>query len=199
MTPKKMNITLKVILTVIIFVLVGGLYISNQKLTDIANKTSEFKAQAEFAQKQLDTFKLTKIKVESLGYVDELAAKVLPEDKEQSAIIAEISLFAKRARLSLSQIEFPEKEVSRSSRSGSKAGAAPKGVAVIPVTVKFKEGARYENILEFLRYTEENQRKIQVASIDLKPDAKNRSLLNEVTVVLSLYSKQSTATSAEKK
>jgi hypothetical protein len=188
MTPKKMNTILKVVLGLLILVTIGGLYFANRKLVDIANATSKMRAEIELSQKQLDAYTLTKIKVESLDYANGLAAKVLPDSVEQSVIVAEVSEFALRANLGVSQIGFPDK--ASSANTNGKKTATPKGVDITPITIQFKEGAKYENILEFLRYVENNQRRMQVVNIDLKPDEKDRSQLSTVTVLMNLYVKK---------
>lgn len=59
----------------------------------------------------------------------------------------------------------------------------------MPITIKFKEGSKYEYLLEFKTVFETNRRKMQVTNIALVPDEENRSILSEVTVSINLYSK----------
>jgi Tfp pilus assembly protein PilO len=173
-----------------------GLFFANKKLTAVAQTTSRLRAEIDLTQKQVDSFNLTKIKVESLGYANDLAGKVLPDDSEQSTVIAELSQFAKRANLAVAQISFADKDTVPTGSPGAKKTAIPKGVTVVPIAVKFKEGARYENLLQFLQYVENNQRRMQIVNIDLKPNDKDRAQLSSVTVVMNLYVK---ATQEEKK
>ncbi len=187
MTPKRTNIILKVTLGVLILVILGGLYFSNKKLTALATDTSRLKADIEISQKQITAYQATKAKVDSLDYVDELANKVLPQDKEQSAIVAELSQFALRARLSVAEINFPDKPQAKSSSKTK--SATPKGVDVMPITIKFKEDSKYESILTFLRSVEDNRRKMQVTNISLKPDEEDRQKIKEVTVDINLYTR----------
>lgn len=193
MTPKKMNTVLKIALILLIVATTAGLYFANQKLSAIANKTSRLRAEIELSQKQLDAYNLTKVKVDTLGYANELASKVLPENTEQSVVVAEVSQFAQRAKLSVAQISFADKDTT----AKNKKTTISKDVTVVPISVQFKEGSRYENILEFLRYVENNQRRMQVVNIDLKPDDKDRSQLSTVTVLMNLYVKK--AANEEKK
>lgn len=189
MTPKKMNTLLKAALVVLLVVTIAGLYFANQRLVAIANKTSRLRAEIELSQKQLDAYSLTKVKVDTLGYANELATKVLPDSTEQSAVVAEVSQFALRARLGVSQISFADKDVAAPVTNGKKV-TPPKDVTIIPISVQFKEGSKYENILEFLRYVENNQRRMQVVNINLKPSDKDRTQLSTVTVLMNLYVKK---------
>jgi Tfp pilus assembly protein PilO len=193
MTPKRVNVLLKASLIALVVITSAGLYLANQKLVNVANTTSRLHSEIELSQKQVEAYNLTKIKVESLGYVDELANKVLPASSEQSVVVAELSQFAARSKLSVAQISFPD---STGPKPQSSAGI-PKGVTSVPISIQFKDGTKYENILEFLRYVEKNQRKMQVVDIDLKPNDEDRSQLSSVTIVLNLYVKSVSA--AEKK
>lgn len=186
MTPKKMRTMLLACLGLLIAATIAGLYFANRQLTGLAGETSRLAADIEVSKKQIDSYTLTKIKVDSLEYVGDLANKVLPEDKEQSAVVAELSQFALRSRLTLAGIEFAD---SVKSSGDKKKSTVPKGVEVIPIVVKFND-ARYENLLEFLRSVETNRRKMQVNNINLKPDAEDRAILSEVSVAINLYAKK---------
>ncbi len=190
MTPKLVNRILRISLIALVVITIAGLYFANRRLVEIANNTSRLRSQIELSQKQVEAYNLTKIKVESLGYVDELANKVLPTNTEQSAVVAELSSFADRSGLTVAQINFADTTSSKTQTPAT----TPKGVTPIPISIQFKEGAKFENILEFLRYIEKNQRKTQVVNIDLKPNDKDRSLLSSVTVRINLYTKSVTAT-----
>lgn len=187
MTPKRMHTILLCILGLLIAVTIGGLYFANQRLTSIANETARLSAEIEVSNKQIDTYTLTKIKVDSLDYVGELAGKVLPEDKEQSVVVAELSQFALRANLTVAGIEFADP--ASSSSGDKKKSTIPKGVEVIPIVVKFNN-ARYEDLLEFLRTVENNRRKMQINNINLQPDEDDRTILSEVSVAINLYAKK---------
>ncbi len=191
MTPRLLNKLLKVALALLIIAAIAILYLGDKQVVTVANETARLKAQVQVNEKQLSTYQKTKVKVDSLSYVNDLANKVLPAEKEQSAIVAEISQFALRSSLGIEQIAFVEvpKTAAGTSKSKSKV-AIPKGVEVVPITVQFNSGSKYQNILDFLESVENNRRKMQVTNINLKPDPNDRQLLNQVTVSMNLYAKQ---------
>ena len=198
MTPRKMNLILKVVMLVLIIATGVGLYFANKKLTSTATETSRLKAQVEIGQKQIKTYEATKAKVDSLDYVEELAAKVLPQEQEQSLTVAELSQFALRSRLGVAEITFTDSTTkSKSSKTKTKT-PIPKGVTVIPLTIKFKPGSKYDNLLEFLKAVEENRRKMQVTNISLTPDEVDRSSFQNVTVDINLYVRDATTTTEKK-
>ena len=91
MTPRRMNQVLWAFITLILIAACALLYIGNKQLTSVAHQTAQLKAEVEASNKQIATYQVTKAKVATLGYVNDLANKVLPPDKEQSAIVAELS------------------------------------------------------------------------------------------------------------
>lgn len=190
MSPLRMNKLLKISIAVVIILAAGIIFIGNQRMTAVAQDTARLRAQVRVNEDIISAYTRTKIRVESLDYVDELANKVLPADQEQSAIIAEVSEFALRSSLSIEQITFADTGTTTAPVKGKL--AIPKGVQVIPITVQFSAGSQYADVLEFLATVESNQRKMQVTDITLKPDADDRNLLSQVSVSMNLYAKQET-------
>ena len=191
MTPRKMNFGLKVALAILFVLTVAGLYFANLKLTKVATETSRLKAQTEIGNQQILAYEKTQKKISALGYIDELAAKVLPADAEQSLVVAELSQFALRSRLAVDQITFASTDASASRAPVKNAkNTIPKGVSVIPINIKFQSGAKYEYLLDFLKSLESNRRKMQVTNISLTPDLKDRTKLSRVSLDMNLYVKE---------
>lgn len=199
MTPRKMNFGLKIILGVLFGLTIGGLYFANSKLTNVATSTSRLKAQVELGNKQIAAYEKTQKKVSALDYVDELAAKVLPADEEQSLVVAELSEFALRSRLSVDQITFASTSA-KTPKSTSKTtkSAVPKGVLVVPINIKFQAGAKYEYLLDFLKSLENNRRKMQVTNISLTPDLTDRTKLSQVSIDINLYAREKNVAETKK-
>jgi Tfp pilus assembly protein PilO len=187
MTPVRLNMILKIGLGLTVIGAILGLYMADSKLSQVAKETSRLKAEVEVQQKQITIYETTKNKIEDLSFVDDLADKVLPSTQDQSLVVAEVSQFAVRSNLSVAQISFTEQP-----STAKKPASAPGGVTVTPLTVQLKAGARYDDLLNFLKQIEQNRRKMQVSDINLSPDAKDRTKLSQVTVVLNLYSKKAT-------
>lgn len=124
--------------------------------------------------------------------MDELATQVLPADQNQSAIIAEVAQFAERSNLQVSSITFDSSEEQESGRNRSEEGAAeklPREIDIIPTTVVLRDGARYDNVLQFMRLLENNRRRMQVTTISLTPLETDGSILQQVTFRINLYAK----------
>lgn len=188
MTPKKVNTILRFALGVLVFIIIAGLFFANKRLSSTAQDTARLKAEVEVTQKQIDSYSLTKAKVESLDYVNALAGKVLPAKEDQSALVAEITQFALRSNLTITQLTFADNKPVPTVKD--KKSAVPSGVSITPITLTFSSGASYNDVLEFLQTLEGNQRKTQVTNITLAPDAMDSSLLSQVSIALNVYTKK---------
>lgn len=197
MSPKKMNRILKIFLSVIIFLVVVGLFFADKKLQQVSKQTVVLKAQIEADNKKLDIYELTKIKVAELGYIKDLAAQILPQSEEQSVVVAELAEFAKRSNLQTGSITFAEEVKAAAptdSKKKTKKSTVPKGVEVVPVVFTVSESAPYEDVLDFLKYIEQNRRKMQVTQISLTPNGDDANKLEDVSVSLNLFVKSAKTT-----
>lgn len=200
MSPHRVNILLKVALAVIVVGAIGGLFVANKKLQLVAQDTAKQKAKVEIGERQIKIYQQTKKQVDSLGYVNDLANEVLPPTEDQSAVVAELSEFANRSRLYVSQITFPAaSKTAAAAPSGaapaagaaaSKTSTTPKGVLVTPVTIQFKDVTNFEGVIDFLRTTESTKRKSQVTNIAIIPNEKDHSVLTQIDVSMNLYTRQ---------
>lgn len=184
MTPRKMNLALKITAGLVIVASLVFLYFANNRLSNIAKETASLKAQIEVSDNQLQIYEVTKKRVESLSYVEGLANQVLPATEDQSVIVAEITQFARNSNLQIGEINFIEGQA-----AGSKKAAPISGVKVTAFTIQIGGGATFENLLSFLRAIEGNRRKSQVTSINISPDSNSPGSLSNVTISLNLYTR----------
>ncbi len=191
MTTKRVHQILLAVTALAIVTSLLGLFLANSKLTKLADQTAIKKAEIQVTQSQIEAYEKTKLSVQSLDYVDELANKVLPAGKDESSIVAELSQFAQRSKLSVEQITFNEVTTTKSTSKDKTTTVIPKGVTVVPITVQLKSGGKFENLLEFLKSIEGNQRTMQVTNITLGPDEEDRTRLSQITVAINLYTKGS--------
>ena len=192
MTPKKMNLALKVLIGVLIAITVAGLYFANQKLTRLATETAKLKTDIEVTNQRIKDYELTEAKVNQLSYVKDLAAQIVPQNEDQSAIVAELAEFARRSNLQTGAITFDETAQTTTApvTSTAKAVKPPAGVGIVPVIFTVGDSAKYEDVLAFLRYIEANRRKMQVTQITLTPNGDNGNLLDNVILSLNLFVKK---------
>lgn len=194
MTPKKMNNLLWGVLALLIVATLTGLYFANKAVTERAHSTAKLRAETEINQKKLQIYTMSKQRAESLEYVDDLADQILPGDHDQSSTIAEISQFALRNNLQVADITFdipdPEDTKKSKGKKDDQSKRLPKGVEIVPVTLSLQEGAKYDDILEFLKTLENNRRKMQVVNISLTPSEEDRSVFEQVIFRIHIYARQ---------
>ena len=191
MNAKTMNKLLKITLVGLFVVVLLGLFFADKKLTDAANSTTQLKAQAEIDSKRLENYELTKIKIEELGYVKDIAKQILPDSENQSVIVAELAEFGRRSNLQTGSITFAEAAKTTSKDPKDKAAnKVPEGVAVVPVVFTVSETAQYQDLLNFLKYIEQNRRKMQITQISLTPNLDNGEELQDISVSLNLFVKK---------
>lgn len=191
MTPKKMNKLLWAGLLLLSVIFLAGLYFANKSFTKLANDTNKLRAETQINQKKLEIYKQSKDKSKSLEHVEDLAQQILPTTHNQSATVAEISQFASRTGLKVADITFdapsPSAKKNTKKDKNVKTKKLPKGVEAIPMTLSLREGARYDNILEFLKILENNRRKMQVTNISLTPSEENRAIFEQVVFRIHVY------------
>lgn len=195
MSPKKMNRLLWAVLLLLIGSALTGLYFADQRLSHIARNTSRLRAESELNQKKLAIYETSKQKVQSLEYVNDLAEQILPDTHNQSATVAEISQFALRSNLRVADITFdiPMQDTEtpkKTKEEKAKEKSLPKGVKVVPFTLVLQQGARYDNVLDFLKTLENNRRKMQVINTSLTPSEEDGSILDQVSFRINLYTRQ---------
>lgn len=185
MTPKQTNKALIGALFLLIAALIAGLYFTNQRLTAVANETTKYATEIEVSKQQIKIYDLTKSKLKSLSETEEILGQILPEEEEQSLIVAELSGFARRSTpsLAVSGIEFRDPP----DKSDAKKSKLPKNVKVIPMIVTFRK-VRYEGVVDFLREVEDNRRTMQVHNIGLKQNEETKTAI-DVTISMNLYAK----------
>lgn len=144
---------------------------------------------------------LAKAKADIAKYSElERQAKVIvPQDKDQAAVVREIVSLAKRSNITISAIQFPTSSLGSGSKSTVVKKSAPltqtlpvpglKGVYTLPVTVQvLSTPVNYSDFISFLSRLEQNRRTSQVSSISIQPETGNPNKIN-FTLVVNAYIK----------
>lgn len=115
------------------------------------------KIEQELTSQQETVLKANKIAANSQSY------------QYQNQIISDLNRYAKRAGITLTNIDFAsETTASSGSPSGSApATPAPAGLKPATISVAIKSPTNYKNLLRFLHSLEQNLTKMQVSSISL--------------------------------
>lgn len=197
MTPKKLNIILWSVLALLIVGVGGGLYFADGMLSSIAGDTTALKTQTAIDKKRIVVYGKNKTTYESQADTERLVKVMLPESLDQATVVAELAAFARLSGVSTANLAFQEDPTAtattgkgkKTPQQLAKEKLIPKGTAATPVTFDIAKGARYENVINFLKILEKNQRKMLVTTINMTPDALDGNYLESVSMTLYLYTK----------
>lgn len=192
----------------------GSVYVGNNMLTKHSDKLSKLKLESQVADQQQILLTQAKKDIANYSELKQAAREIVPQDKDQAAVVREIVKIAKDNGIKLGAITFPastlgQRAAPTSSTEGSakatpsptSASKAPpvtqvqavpgiSGVFVMPITVKSDADTKvsYNAFLNFLGSLESNRRTAQVSSINIIPDKQNNTSLS-FNLVLNAYIK----------
>jgi Tfp pilus assembly protein PilO len=179
------------VLSVILFVAVAVL--GTSILSSESKKMVDLKVKNQTAQAQLDNLEQAKKQVEKYSFFKQVAATVIPNDKNQAEDIVEINKMANQAGLNISSINFPPSTLgggvsvapqdATSTSSTTKAISQAKTVAGIPglyslqldlqpesdVNTPPSKQITYAKMIDFLDRIENNRHTAQISKIEIQP------------------------------
>jgi len=171
LNPRNYFFILLGILALIVAGTFAGLYYADNYLVEKADKISNLKAEDEILGQKLESAETTRENLNELAFVQELAADVLPDAKNQSEVILLISKIADEVGVSTETFSFSSTEGDPSDTSQTTPLEGTVGVLVLPITTSFT--STYNQLINFLERTELNKRKMQISNISINPRLNN--------------------------
>lgn len=160
----------------------GSFTMANKIAAQKSAQIADTKADIQTNDQAISDFKALQKSIDANKEISDIAAEVLPQDKEQSAALAELNQFSKSAGVPIRQVSFlPGKD-------GLTSPSNLKGVSVLSVTVHC-EASQYSQLLNFLKKIESNRRRMQVTSVGLAPSDKTAGLLDRIDLSIDIYLK----------
>lgn len=175
---------LLVVATIAVFTLANS---TAQKRSD---QMSQLKADSETNDQLINYYKVLQGTLNANKDLQDTVQKVLPSDKDQSVALNDLNQFAQNTNVDIQQITFNP----GSSKTAGQTLTSPaliKGVSIISVTLDCKS-TRYESLLAFLQQIETTQRRMQVTTLNITPNATNPDLLDQVSISIDIYVKTGT-------
>jgi len=172
-TAARLRLILSITLFVIIAIGVGIFSLAKNQLKNVAIDVSHSVVDANASRDKLQS--LQKIQQELATQQDVVlrASKVTANSQSyqyQNQIINDLNRYAKRAHITLTNIDFATDTPAQSAtpvKPGATATPAPVGVKPASISVTIKSPASYQNLLQFMRSLEQNLTKMQLLSISL--------------------------------
>lgn len=152
-----------------------------------SNQISNLKADSQTNDELLNYYKVLQNTLNNNKGLQATLQAVLPSDKDQSAALTDLDKFSKSTNVTITQIGFNPGTNTTSGKTLTSPSSI-KGVSIITVSLTCSS-VRYEDLLAFLHDIETTQRRMQVATIDISPNATNPDLLDQVTLTINIYLK----------
>ncbi len=144
-----------------------GVYLADSYLANQAEVISDLRADNEILSIDLINSQKMREDLKKYGYIDEVSDAILPDTKNQSAVILLINQMAIETGIDINSYSF----ISTTDNPGDKTQTEPldgaPNILVFPITVQFTSS--YNQIISWLKLAEKNQRKMQVSTVDITP------------------------------
>lgn len=183
------------VIAVALFILMRGI------LTNYAAEVQQITIKSQSSSNDLASLAMLKEKLETDRAAVERTKDLVAESKEyqyQDQIIKDINSYATKAGITISGYAFDSSSATQGS-APSGGAAAPKpaaggtatappgsgaisGLKSISVTITPKSPLKYESLMNFIHYIEQNLTKMQLAGISLSKDDKGQVSANALTI-----------------
>jgi len=187
MNAKKLRFTLlgMIGLAVVLFFVICVVGLS--KLSAQSQKMVAFKLKSQALDYQLISLGQAKKQVEQYSYIKNVAAEVIPNDKDQAQAVLEINQIAQQSGIAIGSISFPAStlgvgaDAAKASTSKLISQAQPvpgiKGLYSVQLIIAPLSGSNvpaaqqvtYPKLLDFLNRIEDNQRTAQITQVVVEP------------------------------
>ena len=194
MTPKKTSYVLVFVLLAVICLGVYAFYYGDNVIKQRSEEISLEKANLEAVETELSIYQDSKKKVEEYGFILDLIDKIIPENKLQSEVIAELNSFATDSNMQITTLTFGSGDATNTeakySQTETKEGLA--GVRVLSAAIQFEPidentPILFNDALSFLDKIEDNQRKWLVTDLSLTPQPDNGNILTSVSMSVDIF------------
>jgi Tfp pilus assembly protein PilO len=187
LTAKKLFLVLLALNALLVIATLAVFTLANSVAQQKSQKIAALKADNESNEEVLNNYKVLQNTLSSNKDLEATIQKVLPSDKDQSAAFANLDQFSKNTGVPIQQVTFnPGTAKAAGQTLTSPSGI--KGVSVISVTLEC-QSTHYQNFLNFLKAIEMTQRRMQVTSVNITPNATNPDILDRVNLTVDIYLK----------
>lgn len=188
LNAKRLRFVLIGLIALAFVVLAVSVYIASELLKSKSKNVQEAQLKAAVLEEEQNALRKAKSDVEKYKELSEIAASIVPRDKDQAQTVREINNLAASNNVKIGAITFP------ASQLGSKTGAKGAngmsdsqlkpvtgiaGTYSLNITVKSdgKAPAKWSDFINFLEGLEQNRRTALVTGVALTPDTKDPSKL----------------------
>lgn len=134
--------------------------------------------------------------IEQYSQLEEVAARVIPQEKDQARTVREIIAIAERSGVRIANVSFPTSNLGTGGAAATESSALTQATPVqglpglfeLSLSIQIAEPVPFANFIQFLEGLEQNRRTSQVNSVSIVPELNNRSNVT-FSINLSVYLK----------
>lgn len=142
-----------------------------------SNAVRESLIEVRSLERQQQDLQRTRQDIAKYKELSEIAAAIVPRDKDQTPTVREIANFADANNVVLGAITFPKSSLGAVGSTDAQLTAVPgiSGTYTLTLTVRSDSNAKplYQDFLRFIEALEQNRRTALVRSIVITPDTNN--------------------------
>lgn len=196
MTSKKLNRVLIGVISLLVLLLVASVYLGMSTLESSAENLEEAKVQQEVTDSQELALIQAKADIDEYSELEELAQRIIPQEKDQARTVREVLVIAEDAGVSLTTISFPSSSLGAEQAANQSVVTQATPVEGIPdllelqmsLSVSEESQVTYGQFIAFLEGLEQNRRTSQMESVTIIPDEDDRNRLT-FNINLAVYIK----------
>lgn len=189
MAPRKFFMIMVSVVVLASALSVAGYVWADKKLQKQSDQVSTLLAERDAQSDKIDKLKISKNSVQDSEKLKKLIDSLLPKQKKQETLVADIIYTAtKEAGIQSAQIiniSFSGTG-SPDSLSGTSVSKEIQGVYVYPFSLQLKD-ISYETMLKLFSELEKNQRIIQADQVQISPDKTKTGYLSTVSLSLKTF------------
>jgi Tfp pilus assembly protein PilN len=175
MKPKQLTYILGGVLIGLIVIGIGGFVYGQQQLSIKIQKIKKISSDIKLQTQELEHLAKLEKNYQQIAPLDQKAQSVLPAQKQQSEVIAQITTLIKRNGMSIDGLTFEKTSGLPDEKSQTQPGEVG-GILVMPV--KFQATASYLQMIGLLTSFEQQERYMQVTNLDITRQEDKLLVLN---------------------
>lgn len=164
MTPKRLFYVLLAVSSLLIIAGGAAYYMSHRQLTSKIDASNQLAAEIILERGRMEQLISLNDQYEELAELSEKTERILPDDKLQSEVTAQLFALIDQSGLKSSGINYESTSGKPGGRSQTNTSQT-EDVLVMPAT--FQVTGSYSQLLQFLHNVERNERIMQVNSLDI--------------------------------
>lgn len=200
MNSKKVYFGMLGIISILAILAITCLVLGNGMLQKKSDKLSELKLENRVLEEQQSAVIKANKDIEKYKELEELAKRIVPQDKDQARTVREITQIADQSGIFIDSIQFPKSDLGKPAIKvpGSATATTPSKPSIPPITqtkpvegipglyqmeikIDVNNAVSYQRLIDFLSRLEQNRRTALVSSISIHPLAKTPTLTFEIT------------------